>query len=98
MNAKAKGTRVERKARKLLEALGYNVTRSAASLGAFDLVAIHPTHIRCVQVKANRPPNRLEREKLELLVRFMPWATSVEIWVWKDRERHPTVEVVNETY
>ena len=94
MNAKAKGTRVEHKARTLLEALGYNVTRSAASLGAFDLVAIHPTHTRCVQVKANRPPDRLEREQLQLLAQAMPPAMSVEVWVWKDREKHPSVEVV----
>ena len=94
MNNKAKGTRVELKARNLLEALGYTVTRSAGSLGAFDLVALHPTHTRCIQVKANRAPDRLEREQLQLLAQTIPPATSVEVWVWKDRERHPHVEVL----
>ena len=94
MNNKAKGTRVELKARGLLEALGYSVTRSAGSYGPFDLIGIHPTHTRCVQVKANRPPDKVEREQLQLLAQAVPAATSVEIWVWKDREKHPSVEVV----
>ena len=94
MNTAAKGRRVEHKARDLLEALGYLVTRSAGSKGLFDLVAQHPTHTRNVQVKANRPPGRLEREELELFARSALPTTSVEIWVWKDRESAPKVEVL----
>ena len=40
MSNKAKGTRVEYKARDLLEALSYNVTRSAGSPGVFDLIGV----------------------------------------------------------
>ena len=94
MNTAAKGRRVEHKVRDLLEVLGYAVTRSAGSKGAFDLVAIHPTHTRCVQVKSNKAPNTVEREGLQLLARSMPPGTSVEVWVWKDRAKAPEVEVM----
>jgi Holliday junction resolvase len=40
VNAKGKGTRNEHRSMRLLEAAGYSVTRAAASLGAWDLVAI----------------------------------------------------------
>ncbi|MBI3764145.1 MAG: hypothetical protein HY260_20075 [Chloroflexi bacterium] len=47
-----KGARLEQKARKLLESLGYTVIRSAGSKGPADLIAIGPTHVRLIQVKA----------------------------------------------
>jgi Holliday junction resolvase len=40
MNAKAKGTRNEHRSMRLLEAAGYRCTRSAASLGEWDIVGI----------------------------------------------------------
>ena len=38
MNTKRKGNRLEHKSRRLLEAVGYRITRAAASLGTLDLV------------------------------------------------------------
>ena len=38
MSREAKGSRNERRSRRLLEAPGYRVTRAAASLGCFNLV------------------------------------------------------------
>ena len=40
MNAKAKGTRNEHRSMRLLEAAGYRCTRSAASLGEWDIIGI----------------------------------------------------------
>ncbi len=40
MNCKAKGTRAELRAMRILEAAGYVCTRASASLGLFDIVAI----------------------------------------------------------
>ena len=92
MNHAAKGARVERKCMKLLEALGYEVTRAAGSHGLWDLIATHPTHTRYIQVKANRPPGSVEREGL---VGFRcPPACSREIWVWEDHAHLPSIEVL----
>jgi Holliday junction resolvase len=52
MNTKAKGSRAERRAMKILEAAGYICTRAGVSLGLFDVIAIGPTDVRLVQVKA----------------------------------------------
>lgn len=52
MNTKAKGSRAERKAIRLLEAAGYVCTKAGGSLGLFDVIAIGPHDVRCVQVKS----------------------------------------------
>ncbi len=92
MNAKAKGTRLERKTAELLEALGYDVTRAAGSHGLWDLIATHRTHVRYIQVKANRKPGTVEREAM--LMFECPATASREIWVWRDRARLPSVEIL----
>jgi len=48
--SKAKGSRAERKAIKLLEADGYVCTKAGGSLGIFDVIALGPNAVRCVQV------------------------------------------------
>jgi len=53
MNAKRKGTRNEHRSMRLLEAAGYSVTRAAASLGDWDIIAIGPVDVILVQVKSN---------------------------------------------
>lgn len=92
INKTAKGTRVEYQVRDILEPLGYVVTRSAASKGPFDLIAMHPTHTRLIQAKANRRPPKEEIQ--ELLDFKAPATTSKEIWVRKDRVKTPIVEVL----
>lgn len=55
MNHKASGTRKERELIHLLESEGYECTRSGASLGLYDVVAIMKTGDHChslwIQVK-----------------------------------------------
>lgn len=92
MNPKAKGSRVERECVHLLESLGYSVTKAGGSLGCWDLVAIHPTHTRLIQVKSNRKPAPAERERLQLF--RAPPGHSKEIWIRKDGYRVPVVEVL----
>ena len=60
MNAKRKGNKREHRTRRLLEEQGYNCTRAAASLGAFDEVAVSPAAVLLVQVKSNRWPSAAE--------------------------------------
>jgi Holliday junction resolvase len=60
VNAKAKGTRNEHRSMRLREAAGYSVTRAAASLGAWDLVAISAKDVALVQVKTRDWPGLVE--------------------------------------
>jgi hypothetical protein len=66
-NSKQKGNRQEHRSMRLLEAMGYACTRSAASLGAFDIVAIGPTDIILVQCKTRDWPGSAETETMRLL-------------------------------
>lgn len=66
MNSKAKGARRERQARTLLYKWGaLRVVKSGASLGEFDLLALFPGELICVQVKANRWPGQEEMARLK---------------------------------
>lgn len=89
MNAKAKGTRLEHKTRRRLEALGYRVTRAAGSLGCWDLIAIGPDDVLLVQVKANVWPGPKERKAME----EMPACGAVvkQAWRWDDHARKPRI-------
>jgi Holliday junction resolvase-like predicted endonuclease len=64
MNAKAKGTRNEHRSIAILEAAGYRCTRSAASLGDWDIVGIGSTDVVLVQVRTRDWPGLLERAAL----------------------------------
>ena len=48
MNAKAKGSKRELKSMRLLEAAGYSVTQSGASLGLRDLIHVWKDYARQV--------------------------------------------------
>jgi uncharacterized protein with GYD domain len=93
MNAKRKGWRREDQARKRLEKEGYYVTRSGASLGAWDLIAIRREWprvetqpvVRLIQVKSNRPPSRKEMAVLRSFNTF--GLISREVWIYPDREK-----------
>ena len=53
-NAKAKGSRSERRVRDAFEAQGYYVTKAGGSLGIFDLICLHPDiGVVLIQVKSN---------------------------------------------
>jgi Holliday junction resolvase len=90
MNSKRKGTRTEHKARRILEAAGYTCLKAGGSLGLFDLVALGPTDVKCIQVKANGYCSAVEREQLALLV--VAPNVSKEIWRFKDRVKAPLIE------
>lgn len=77
----------------MLEAAGWTVVRAGGSLGPFDLVAFSRAGLRLVQVKSNRPPRPAEREAL---ARFdnLPRGATRELWVFRDRERAPEIEVL----
>ena len=90
MNAKAKGSRAERRAIAILEAAGYVCTRAGASLGLFDVVAIGPHDVRCIQVKANEYLSALEREQIQALT--VPSNVTREYWRFVDgRPREPII-------
>lgn len=96
MNGKRKGTRLEHKTMAVLKAAGYLTTRSAASLGPFDIIAINPLGLRCIQVKANTWPGPVERESLRNAARCMPPNAFVEVWRWDDGARKPLIKSIDE--
>ncbi|MCX7618918.1 hypothetical protein [Tepidiforma sp.] len=86
MNRTRTGTDAELRAMRDLEAAGYAVTRSAASLGAVDLVAIGPGGVRCIQVKRDSTgrslrPSELEAVREELRALPRPPGVTYELWV-----------------
>lgn len=90
MNRKAKGNRAESRSMKILEQAGYSCTRSAASLGVFDVVAISSTDIILLQVKCNAAPGAVEQEAIRNF--RAPALCRQLIHVWKDRAREPLIK------
>ena len=91
MNTKAKGTRGEHRAIRILEAAGYRCMRAAASLGEFDVVAVGPRDVRLVQVKCGGAYlSAIERETIAGLA--VPANVSKECWRFPDRVRAPIIE------
>ena len=95
-NPKAKGTRLEHRTIRLLEAVGYSCIRAAGSLGPFDLVAVNRLGSRFIQVKANDWPRPAERETMRLAARNLPPDSLVECWRWDDRSRQPQIRQLSE--
>lgn len=87
-----KGRRNEHRSRAILEAAGYEVMRSAASKGVWDLVAIGERDVVLVQVKTNAWPSALEWEAMTLF-RVPPNARKL-VHRWRDRQRMPDVREV----
>ena len=73
----------------ILESAGYNVTRAAASLGAWDLVGIGSTDVVLCQVKTRDWPGATEMETLREFP--VPPNARKPIHRWRDRERLPDV-------
>jgi Holliday junction resolvase-like predicted endonuclease len=94
LNAKRKGSRQERRARKILEAAGYLVTKAGGSLGLFDLIAENRQGVRHVQVKSNRLPSPVEREDMQAAKANLPTNSTIEIWIFYDgkENREPRIE------
>jgi hypothetical protein len=92
MNAKAKGTRNEHRSIQILESAGYQCTRAAGSLGAWDIIAIGSTDVVLCQVKTRDWPGSVEMETL----RAFPIPPNAQKLVhrWRDRQRTPDVREV----
>lgn len=89
-SAKRKGARGELRAKRVLEAAGFHVVKAGGSLGAFDLIALGPQGVRCVQVKTgghNASP--AEREAMKLVE--LPAGSTREVWRWLDYAREPVI-------
>lgn len=93
--SKAKGSRIERKARRLLEATGHEVVRAGASLGVWDLLAWQPNgHLRAIQVKGGQHPYAAPAEVEAMKLAALPAAATRELWRWTDYARAPEIEVL----
>lgn len=92
INTTMKGRRAEHRARRILEAAGYAVVRSAASKGPADLVAWNATSIRFVQVKSGGGYlSAVERETFAAL--RVPTNASREVWRFPGRQA-PLIETL----
>ena len=73
----------------ILEAAGYRCTRSAASLGVWDIVGIGSNNVVLVQVKTRDWPGSAEMEALRRFA--VPTNTRKLVHRWRDRVRVPDV-------
>jgi Holliday junction resolvase len=94
VKAKKKGSRRERQARDILKAAGYAVTKAGGSFGAFDLIALGPQGVRCVQVKSNRLPSPIERETMVSMRSQLPTNSTIEAWIFYDGNGKPRIELL----
>ena len=85
--SKRKGTRNEHRSIALLEASGYRCTRSAGSLGEWDIVAIGTLDTVLVQCKTNRWPAPAEMETMKLFP--VPVNCRKLVHRWDDQKRLP---------
>ncbi|MGI8468970.1 MAG: hypothetical protein ACR2N3_11030 [Pyrinomonadaceae bacterium] len=92
MNRKAKGNRNEYKTMRLLESIGYECFRMAASKGAFDVIAVSVSDVLLIQVKSNRLPSQFEMETIRAFA--CPANARKLVHVWQDRKRLPIVKEV----
>lgn len=90
MNAKRKGSRNEHRSIALLEAAGYRCSRSAASLGAFDVIGVGTNDVVLVQVKSNAWPR--SAEMLALKAFTVPTNCRKLIHRWRDHQRFPDIK------
>jgi len=91
VNAKAKGSRAERRAIAMLNAMGYLCTKAGGSLGVFDVIALGAVDIRCIQVKSGTGRlSPLERETIRGLA--LPTNCTREVWRFPDRCKEPLIE------
>ena len=89
MNSKRKGNHNEHRSMAVLEAAGYRCTRSAASLGAWDIVGIGSTDVVLCQVKTRKWPGTVEMETMRLF--SVPANVRKLVHRWRPRRRIPDV-------
>ncbi len=80
----------EHRSMELLERFGYRCTRSAASLGAWDIIGIGVTDVVLVQVKTRDWPGTTE---MAILREFeVPPNVRKVVHRWRHRQRMPDVK------
>lgn len=89
MSAKNKGARNERRSMAVLAAAGYRCTRSAGSLGMWDVIGIGTADVVLVQVKTRDWPGSVELEQLRLCQ--TPPCVRKLVHRWRDHQRLPDV-------
>jgi Holliday junction resolvase len=71
-----------------LEANGYHVSRSAASKGKFDVIAVNDTEVLFVQVKRTKSSYRVAQKKdlKKLRAVVVPNSPIIkkQLWCWLD--------------
>lgn len=92
INAKRKGTRNEHRSIKLLEAVGYQCSRAAGSLGVWDIIGIGSVDVVLVQVKTRDWPGAVEMENIESFI--APPNARKLVHRWRDGQRAPDVREV----
>ena len=92
MNCKAKGTKNEHRSMAVLESAGYRCTRSAASLGAWDIIGVGSRDVVLVQVKTRDWPGAVEMETLREFT-APPMARKL-VHRWRHRKRLPDVKEI----
>lgn len=91
LNGAIKGRRAEHRARRILEAAGFLVTRAAGSKGPADLIAWNAVQIRFVSVKCGtKYASAVERECLSRML--APACATREIWRFPDRCKEPFID------
>ena len=90
MNTAAKGARNEYRSIALLESAGYRCTRSAASLGAWDIIGISSRDVLLVQVKTRDWPGSVEMETLQEFI--APSSCRKIVHRWRHRQHRPDVK------
>lgn len=88
INAKAKGTKGEHKCMVELTKLGYACCRSAASLGAFDVIAVRADQVLFIQVKTGLEPWVPPAERRAMLAVPMPANCYRLIWKYYPGGKH----------
>ena len=89
MNRKQKGARSERKTIEYLEAQGFFCTKSAGSLGEWDIIGIGNQGVVLVQVKSNHWPRRDEMERWYNFP--SPSGCTKYVHRWDDRQPIPQI-------
>ena len=92
MNCAGKGARNERRSMSVLESAGYCCTRSAASLGAWDIIGISSQDVVLCQVKTRDWPGSAEMEVLQEFV--APSSCRKLVHRWRHRKRLPDVKEI----
>lgn len=96
LNAR-RGIEAERSCMKEMEKRGYHVSRSAASKGAFDVIAVNSDEVIFIQVKRTKSRMRLSPAKYVKEIKKIPVPSSNvikrQIWTWLDRNGWIITEV-----